>query len=487
MDKDGTLLYSDEINHSVVCLDHRGCLLWHKTGLGTGPGQMYYPKGLSLGWIEKEGHAQYCLAVSDSWNRRVQFMDLEGNPLEVWAQGGQTPFVEVTDIRFISGKFCTDPASGYSAFWLVLDKGNHRLFGIGPEGKLLFQMGRCLAPTMEGRWAIPPMFIERALRQPGFTENLPAFDLTFYPERILGDSESALYLLESYSRRLRQVLFDNLFPVRIETEDPLDWVAADTQGILGWHRPTSRLMRYDCHLDPSDHVEIHGQPIASNLSTSEFWVQREELIERWKWCTPDPAPSQPRPAGICVSLAGTVEAELELFDADRVHRAIADLTMVLDEGLTLVDEILWLGAGNLRPQQLQDVLEHIRVLPERRVKPLQDLYEALHHWSLGLLEYGLSGIGTEELTQKVTYARRGWEACACPIRDRYVQLQNRLENLMTMRMNLPGAMAHDPCYAEVWKKAALGAEADQQRVAEWIRDWSRVEERCRTGAPREPY
>jgi hypothetical protein len=37
VDKEGTLLYSDEINHSVVCLDHRGCLRWHKTGLGTGP------------------------------------------------------------------------------------------------------------------------------------------------------------------------------------------------------------------------------------------------------------------------------------------------------------------------------------------------------------------------------------------------------------------------------------------------------------------
>ena len=54
-DPEGNLYYSDEMNHSVVALCNDGALRWHKTKRGNAPGEFWYPRGLSLGFIQSKG------------------------------------------------------------------------------------------------------------------------------------------------------------------------------------------------------------------------------------------------------------------------------------------------------------------------------------------------------------------------------------------------------------------------------------------------
>jgi hypothetical protein len=472
VDSAGYLYYSDEVNHSVVSLDDGGRIRWQRTQHGKLPGQFHYPRGLALGWIEKEGQPLSCLAVSDAWNRRVQFLDLAGNPLAAWTQAGQTPFEEVSDVRFMAGEFRHDRNTKYRGFWLILDKGVHRLSGVGPDGRLLFQIGRGFPPTLEERWAVSPLHFESVSGHSALPRNPPVFDFIFYPERILGGSEGALYLWEPFSRRLKQVLFQNLFPIRIGHEDAMEWFAADSLGLLGWHRPTRLLARYDCRLDLWDRVEIRGEPIPSNLRTNEFWVRDQNYLERWQWSAPEPE-SLP-PAELFLPLMQTSMAELQLVDAGRIQRAIADLVRVFDEGLALVEDVLRLGRGNPHPGQIQEASEQLRMHPQKRGQPVQDLHEALHHWCLGMLEYDCIRTDADGLPPRILDARKLWHACARPIRDRYALLLSHFDELNRMIENPPDAMASDPVYAEAWKQAALAAELDLQRVAEWVCTWTGV-------------
>jgi hypothetical protein len=62
---DGSIYYSDELNHTVVSLNGDGSIRWQKTKHGTTPGEFWYPKGLSLGYLQLHGDMIHCLAVAD--------------------------------------------------------------------------------------------------------------------------------------------------------------------------------------------------------------------------------------------------------------------------------------------------------------------------------------------------------------------------------------------------------------------------------------
>ena len=87
-DSSGNLYYSDELNHSVVSLNPDGSMRWHRSEHGPKTGAFHYPRGISLGFIQKEEKLVECLAVCDSWNHRVQFLDNAGNPIVVWCESG---------------------------------------------------------------------------------------------------------------------------------------------------------------------------------------------------------------------------------------------------------------------------------------------------------------------------------------------------------------------------------------------------------------
>ena len=475
-DLEGNLYYSDEINHSVISLDADGCVRWQRTKHGSAPAEFSYPRGLSLGWIEKGEESVHCVAVCDAWNRRVQFLDVQGHPVETWTKGGESPFAEVADVRFIPGDFNPQRAAKPTSYWLVLDRGNHRLCAIGKNGRLLFQIGRCFPPAMEIRWAIPGMLLEREQEPPGYVRDFPPFDFTFYPERILGNFENALYLWEPCSRRLKQVLFANLLPMWIDPRSAMEWIAADTTGLLGWHRPTKRLIRYNFHGELCDQIEIHGVPISSDLPLNEFWVQNQERIERWRWNEPKHEPSESRLIKICTPLIRSARQELARVDSGRVRRAVAECTSVVDGELAAADEVIAADGGHSNQEQLDGATARLRSVQERHGKAEQDLHEALHHWCLGTMELRLAGIDAGEPARLIAHARDQWDALAGPIRDRFAEIQNRLDALLMRRLLLSRAAAQDPGAIQAWKQAALQLEAGLQKVLEWVYRWSGVAE-----------
>jgi hypothetical protein len=126
-DDDGNLYYSDEFNHLIVSVTERGELRWYRGGKGIGPGQFQYPQGMSIGWAQIEEGKLHCLAVCDSWNQRIQIFRLDGHHVGCWESSGFLRFGEVVDIRFITENPIEGDSRGY---WLILDRGNHRLFSI---------------------------------------------------------------------------------------------------------------------------------------------------------------------------------------------------------------------------------------------------------------------------------------------------------------------------------------------------------------------
>jgi hypothetical protein len=474
MDKDGTLLYSDEINHSVVCLDHRGCLRWHKTGLGTDPGQMYYPKGLSLGWIRRGEEITHCLAVCDSWNRRIQFLDLDGNRLDAWTNAGGISFAEVTDVRLIPGNLNQEREVKPWSYWLVLDKGNHRLCALNHEGKLIFQVGRCVPPALERRWAVPSLFLDRDAPCTAFVKDFPPFDFTYYPERILGDSENALYLWESYSRRLKQVLLASLMPIHVGSAD-IDWISADISGLTGWRRKDGCLMRYDDLGDLLQEIEIQGTPIPSNLHLNEFWVQNGNKLEWWQWSGSSEAEEQ-RPCRIHSPLLRSALTEISLLNTGETLRAIAVWVALLEDGLALADSVLAMAQGEIDVEGLTRASESLCKLSEWRTNAQADVYETLHHWCLGLLECHLLGSTADEPARHIAGARDQWDVLAAPIRQKFTEIQSRIDDSYMLRLHLPKVTSGDRSLVEKWVQTAQTMEADFQQTLEWVYSWHGIVE-----------
>lgn len=469
VDKDGALLYSDEINHSVVCLDHRGCLRWHKTGLGTGPGQMNYPKGLSLGWIRRDEKITHCLAVCDSWNRRVQFLGLDGSVLDEWTKADGISFGEVTDVRFISGDFNQESEVKPWSYWLVLDKGNHRLCALNHEGELIFQVGRCVPPALESRWAVPSLFLEGDIPRTAFVKDFPPFDFTYYPERILGDSENALYLWESYSRRLKQVLLASLMPIHVGSAD-IDWISADISGLTGWRHKDGCLVCYDDLGKLLQETEIQGTPIPSNLHLNEFWVQNGDKLERWQWSGSSQAEEQ-RPYGIHSPLLRSALTEISLLNTDEALRAIAVLVALLDDALALADRVLVMAQGEIDVEGLPRASESLCKLSEWRTNAQADVYETLHHWSLGLLECHLLGSTADEPARRIAAAGDQWNVLAAPIRQKFTEIQSRIDDSYMLRLHLSKVNGGDSSLVEKWAQTAQSMEADFQQTLEWVYGW----------------
>jgi len=476
IDLEGNLYYSDELNHSVVSLDADGCVRWQRTKHGSALGEFSYPRGLSLGWIKKGEESLRCLAVCDAWNWRVQFLDLAGNPLEAWSKVGKSPFAEVSDVRFMAGDFNPDGAAKFTSFWLILDQGNHRLCAFDLDGNLLFQIGRCFPPSMETRWAIPGLFLERDIEHPGLIKSFSPFDYTFYPERILGDSENALYIWEPFSRRLKQVLLGNLLPVRIPCEKRLEWISADESSLLGWQKEENRLLLFNNTGELRQEIAIQGTPISTHNSPCELWVQAQDHLERWTRGTANPVSLEPRLLGTYTPLLRTALAEIDQLEAAKAQSAIAGWVAVADEGLALADEILELGREDADLGRLHRALENLHSLPLRRAAAEQVLCETFHNFCIGTLECHLAGSSGEEPVNTIAHAREQWDVFFAPIQNEFSKIQIRIDDLFMRRLTLSQEATRDRSRVESWMQAALAMEADLQKVLEWIYRWSGVVE-----------
>jgi hypothetical protein len=74
-------------------------------------------------------------------------------------------------------------------------------------------------------------------------------------------------------------------PLFFPVSSPVEWIAADDRGFLGWSRSSSCLLRYDSAGEEYQKIRINGTPASSNLPSSQFWIQTHNEIQRWVWET----------------------------------------------------------------------------------------------------------------------------------------------------------------------------------------------------------
>ena len=479
LDDDGSIFFSDEFNDAVVSLDNRGSIRWVVGLRKPGVREFRYPRGISIGVIHAEGIAQRCIGVADAWNHRVRFLSLDGRALALWDRRGQDPFLEPTDIRYISRPDFS-PDAGPRGFWLVLDKGAHCIIAFGEDGRFLFQMGRGVVQAATQRWAIPGVGLELDPLPQGTVMNFPPFDFLYYPTQVLGNSENELYVWEPSSQSLKRLLYGNLLPVFSSATDTVEWIAVDVSGFLGWSRRTKRLQRFDCAGKGYQEFSIEGTPVSSNLPANQFWTQTNNELQRWSWeienAHADISGEPPRRDSVLLCAA---EQEILRTDDDEVTSAVSEVLNNIQAGVLLADEFL----GGV--QQSQSDLEKFTHLPEslqKLGKGLHSLegrlYSALHHLCVGVLE--LRSLDSKEASDKaesvIQTARDRWQSLCKPLRQQFSDVQQRLDDLFMLRLTLPDQPHADAGMLDRLEHSIRHLESYLEGIREWLYHWSGVVE-----------
>jgi hypothetical protein len=441
---EGNIFYSDEINHSVVALDREGKPCWVRTGKGKGMDEFHYPRGLAIGVLDCAGSRQCCLAVADSWNCRVKFLDLAGNVIETWTEAGGKSFGEIADVKFID---TADEDAGRQGMWHVLDKGNHCLLSFGVNGKLVARTGRCFPPALASRWAVPGWFLEADPDTLARADEFPACDALFYPERILGDRPWNLSVVEPGSARIKVVRPPHLLPVSPGTAHNVEWVAGNTHGFLGWQRDSGQLIRFS-NQGLQELMEISGVPLASHSSVGEYWLQADGCLQRWLW--PLPGAESAGPAAFAALLARCAAAEAAQLDAGSLDHALAAYVLVLDEEGLFAEKILAMSPEDMDPERRKHIADCIQILHGRFKRATTDVHESLHHWCLGVLAGRLAGMDLAALLP----AGRAGELRRC-----YAdQLRSRAEKIRRAIANCTaGFELHQD---EVWRQSVLAMKSE---------------------------
>ena len=442
---------------------------WHRSEHGPKTGAFHYPRGISLGFIQKEEKLVECLAVCDSWNHRVQFLDNAGNPIVVWKKGGDKPLLEPSDVRFIPAFSNSGHGTDYRGYWLVLERENHSLSAIGPDGRFLFQIGRGFPKALQDRWAIPGMLFEKDSLHPGFIREFPLFDFCFYPSRILGSSERSLYIWEPRSRELKQVLLSNFLPVLSSSEN-IEWISADNSGLIGWKQDMHCLYIYSIDGQYRREAEVSGIPIPSNLPLKEIWLQKGDCIERNQWygINPDPDPARSMPQ--YPLLFTMAETELACCSENLIRETVAAWAEVVDEELALTARLASQDK-NIDSRQWTRILEEIRSLSDRRSKAEQSFMHSIHHWSLGLLEWHFSVEDAVVRAGKISTEQDKWIKLSLPIRDKFTRCQDGLDSLFLLRVML----SREPPNENMLEAVSV-LEEELQKIREWIYKWIGVRE-----------
>jgi hypothetical protein len=272
------IYYSDEVNHSIVSLNTSGAVCWHRSKKGNAPGEFHYPKGIELGWINEKGARIQCVAVCDSWNRRIQFFDHAGGFIAIWDRAEDIIFSDPVDIRFIAA---SDDCESPNSYWLILDRGHHTLFGLDQSGNLIHRIGRCFPDNLESHWPTPG---DSPNPQAPSTDCLSAclpYDPLFLPSRIFGNTHEALFVWEPKSRCLKQSVSGNLLPIWIDLPPGAEWVGVDASGLLCHDAAAGLLRSYDITAKSWLSLPIEGTPVQSGRTSNEVWTQNNSLIQHW--------------------------------------------------------------------------------------------------------------------------------------------------------------------------------------------------------------
>jgi hypothetical protein len=272
-DEQGNLYYTDEINHILASLNPYGDMRWYRKG----PADLRYPRGFDLGAVTVDGATIPCVAVCDSWNRRIRFLDREGAGLADWIAAGENAFREPLDIRFLGGL----PDGPEACCWLVLDRGHHCLFVLRLNGGLIGKIGRAFAESLEDQWSF--LFATSGTSVPlaDLVSGQAAYDPAFMPSRLFGASAEAVFIWQPNYRRLKQVFWGNLLPYWMELPRGMDCIAADGRGLQLYDFQTNTIRAFDLQRGRWRSTRISGTPIPSGRSSTEIWLQQGARVQHF--------------------------------------------------------------------------------------------------------------------------------------------------------------------------------------------------------------
>jgi hypothetical protein len=398
MDDAGNLYCSDEFNHSVFSLDAQGHLRWLRCTRGSDPGNFNYPRGLALGFVTCRDLDYPCLAVSDAWNSRIQFLDLEGNFLTLWNNTGGTAMKELSDVRFIA-----ENERGES-YWLVLDRGNHRVCACNKEGSLLFQVGRQWPPSARRHWSDFQLMFWDGLTEPGQFPAYAPYDGLYYPERILGSTEGCPLLWESSSRTCLIIANGNAIPLHVEKYADGIGIAADLEGMVEWS-PSRSTLRWQ-GLDGSllDEMVIPGRPVFSNLPSASVWIQQDQklvLTNRRNEGTRISSLSHHSPL-----LLRAAARAMESLDTDLMKKAAGSVRATVKEMKALGREaVKMMDGANESAEDLTQAKQRIEKLPQEFQACTLAVQESAHLLCLAALAMRLANLGNDETRSNEVFLR----------------------------------------------------------------------------------
>jgi hypothetical protein len=430
-DESGSVYYSDELNHRVVAMNANGAVRWIQ-GAGHAKFEPFrYPRGICIGRILHNGSPLASIAVCDSWHHRLVFLDLEGNVVASWGTAGDSPFNEVSDVRFISsGK----PSKGY---WLVLDRGNHSLFCLGIDGQVLSRAGRQLPSTLTHLWQ-PSNGSLDPNRKRAVPSMLP-FDPLFYPMHIFGDTEEAIFISEPACGELKQFLAGNLFPVHVQSPASR-WLSAGSWGLLGWCPEDHLFRQYDIEGNILSETPIEGTAIPGHGASPLVWTQSGNKLTSYEFDTALNTNNRRRYS----LLHRTTEYQLIRF-ADQMADSYSDRFFSYCESyLCLTDEVLHLyKSGNASEDSLSEIFASVHALDLERTHVFSDLARTLFDYRLGLCVLQLlieHGLPLPELSQDI---RQVMALVHRPFIKAFPRLANYRDELFMAHSSIQALSAQD--------------------------------------------
>ena len=470
-DSIGNVYYSDEINHRVVSLKADGSVRWYKIRKGTAAGEFCYPRGLSLGRIQLHDRTIPCLAVADGWNQRVQFLDIEGNQIAIWTHGGDFEFGEISDVRFMPEYTEFNSCKGSAGFWYVLDRGNSCLFKLGINGTLLDRIGRCFPSNMRNRWAAPDVFFCGSDSAFNATEIFTPLNFAFYPERILGNSIDSLFITEAGSQMLKQVLPPHLIPLRLNIPKTLEWIAADSSGLLAWDRSARRLTRLAGTHIGCDFAGICNGPIPSNLPIEYFWLQTGENIEKWKWDLRTDQASGDHPKRYpWIEMSAT--EEIRNLDLAKIRKSVETSLALLDDEIKLGDSILAMSYEGIPAEYLDEMSKHAIEFSTKCTWFNKAMREALHHWCLGRLQGSIAKMQPDPTDEQMAIFEEAKRGLIDQIALRVREIQKRLDALNFRLSSISTNMDTSSCSPKTWIYVAEISKSNLEHAKGWIASWS---------------
>ncbi len=458
VDENDCIYYSDELNHAVVSLDSSGKVRWQAGPKGTNPKEFHYPRGLSLGRIMKDDSLVSCLGIADSWNRRIQFLGLDGEFLTEWRMDPHTSFWEPVDVRYVPLSDSCDPVSG--GCWLILDKQNHRLWTSDCKGQVLRQIGTGIDPGMAAKWIASGNFPNLG-KMDEVAPKTYFYDLLYYPDRMLGSKAEALFIWEPFRMILKLFAEDHFIPISLGSFKDRIWVAAGDSALVEWSPSGKCINTYDgtgafLQSDPID-----GVPIPSNLSANELWIQQADRLDRIQII-----PRVSRRGLLLGSMAGK---ELKDLNAEVVSKSMDPVLQAVKKIIPLVDEVLDAKQKSYDADRSR-LQEQLASFAAELAAAKSSLYSTLRRFNLGILMLRLAceKRGSEVATQLPPHAGE--------VRDRMMQafkgileeLVRRREAMQALNQELQEAKSGDP-ETRTFEQQVLH---ELTNIINWLQNWT---------------